>query len=176
MNVTHERITDTHWGERGSLVLDWGGMSAYLLRIGEYVYACTFCEPRWFLWRRDPAGTWERGASGPMLRTPLLLAGPEGRIHVISAGVHWTSREPGDFRALQARELPQPCGTMIERQVGMKMERSEPDYEKACAWWPDVDLQVQTWNLAFSEQTAPAYPPLVSSTGRPSRLPASIPG
>jgi hypothetical protein len=48
-----------------------------------------------------------------MLRTPLLLAGPEGRIHVISAGVHWTSREPGDFRALQARELPQPCGTMI---------------------------------------------------------------
>lgn len=113
MKITHELITDTHWGERGSLILDWGGMSAYLLRIGEYVYACTFCEPRWFLWRRDPAGTWERGASGPMLRTPLLLAGPEGHIHIISAGVHWTSREPGGFRDLKASELPQPCGTMI---------------------------------------------------------------
>jgi len=113
-SVTHERITLNHWGERGSLTLPWGRMSAYLLRLGETVYACTFFGgPQWKLWRRTAAGAWTPGASGAMMRPALMLAAPDGRLHIIAGGVLWTSRRPGGIDDLQARALPAVCGTMI---------------------------------------------------------------
>jgi hypothetical protein len=57
--------------------------------------------------------------SGPMIRSPLLLCEPDGRLHVICGGVHWRATAPGSDADFEAAALPRECGAMIYVNAAM---------------------------------------------------------
>src|SRR5688500_4430338 len=92
----------------------WGGLTPGLLRMPWGAAATVLTEtPAWQLHVREGDGPWRPTLAGPMIRAPLLLSEPDGRLHVICGGIHWRAADPGPDSDFEAAALPRECGAMI---------------------------------------------------------------
>lgn len=92
----------------------WGGLTPGVLRTPWGLAATVLTEtPAFLLHVTEGDGSWRPTLSGPIIRAPLLLTEPDGRLHIVCAGIHWRAKDAGPDSEFAVDALPPECGAMI---------------------------------------------------------------
>lgn len=97
---------------KGNLL--WGGLTPGLLRTPWGMAATIHTEtPSFQLYVSESESAWRPTLAGPVIRPPLLLSEPDGRLHIVCGGIHWRAKEAGPDSEFEVDALPPECGAMI---------------------------------------------------------------